>query len=186
MHQALTSGQPAALTQALSGLGGIGKTQLAVEYAYRHATDYALVWWVRAEESVTLASDYANLATALQLPERDASDQAAIAEAVRRWLEQHIGWLLVFDNAEESAVLRPYLPRGTAGMSSSPPGIGPGGVSPVRYPCGCLNGLMRWLFFSKGLRKPTREPLGHLPRCWVIYRSLWNKPVPTLRPLASH
>jgi len=44
MHQALSSGQTAALTQALSGLGGIGKTQLVVEYAYRHAADYVLVW----------------------------------------------------------------------------------------------------------------------------------------------
>src|SRR5215510_13309427 len=89
MHQALSSGQPAALTQALSGLGGIGETQLAVEYAYRHAADYALVWWVRAEEPVTLAADYASLATALQLPEHEASDQTAMVEAVRRWLEQH-------------------------------------------------------------------------------------------------
>ena len=55
----------AALTQAISGLGGVGKTQLAVEYAYRHAGDYAAVWWVRAEEPGPLAADYAALAGAL-------------------------------------------------------------------------------------------------------------------------
>ena len=115
MRQALTSGQPAALVQALSGLGGIGKTQLAVEYAYCHAADYSVVWWVHAEEPVTLAADYGSLAMALQLPGYDAHDQTAMAEAVRHWLEHNTGWLLVFDNAEESVALRPYLPRGTGG-----------------------------------------------------------------------
>ena len=136
MHQALSSGQPAALTQALSGLGGIGKTQLAVEYAYRHAADYALVWWVRAEEPVTLVADYAGLAKELQLPEHEASDQTAMAEAVRRWLEQHTGWLLVFDNAGESAALRSYLPRGTVGhvliTSRNPLWRGVASALPVR------------------------------------------------------
>jgi len=67
------------------------------------------MWWVRAEEPVPLAADYAGLATALQLPEHEASDQPAMAEAVRRWLEQHTGWLLVFDNVEGSVALCSYL-----------------------------------------------------------------------------
>jgi tetratricopeptide (TPR) repeat protein len=115
LRTALTSGTPAALTQAIHGLGGVGKTQLAVEYAYRHATDYELVWWVRSEESATLAAEYARLASALGLPEKDAKEQEAAVQAVRRWLEQNAGWLLVFDNAVEDKMLRPYLPRGNTG-----------------------------------------------------------------------
>ena len=112
---ALTSGQPAALTQAISGLGGVGKTQLAVEYAYRHAADYDVVWWVRAEEPATLAADYASLAGPLDLPQKDEPDQRVVVEAVRRWLGQNAGWLLVFDNARDPTEVRGYLPQAATG-----------------------------------------------------------------------
>ncbi|HIH87224.1 MAG TPA: TIR domain-containing protein, partial [Methanosarcinales archaeon] len=49
LKTALDSGKPAALTQAIHGLGGVGKTQLALEYAYRNAAKYDIVWWVRSE-----------------------------------------------------------------------------------------------------------------------------------------
>lgn len=50
------------ITRALVGIGGIGKTQLAAEYAYRYFDDYTLIWWMRAEEPATLAMDYCSLA----------------------------------------------------------------------------------------------------------------------------
>jgi len=115
LRAALTSGQAAALTQAIHGLGGVGKTQLAIEYAYRHRADYSVVWWVRAEEPAALAGDYAALAAALDLPQKEAREQAVIVEAVRRWLEANTGWLLVFDNAGEPADVREYLPRSAGG-----------------------------------------------------------------------
>jgi len=115
LRAALASGQAAALTQAIHGLGGVGKTQLAIEYAYRHRGDYSLVWWVRAEEPAALAGDYAGMAAALDLQQKDVREQAVVVEAVRRWLEQSTGWLLVFDNAGEPADIRDYLPRSAGG-----------------------------------------------------------------------
>ena len=115
LRAALTSGQAAALTQAIHGLGGVGKTQLAIEYAYRHRADYSVAWWVRAEELAALAGDYAGMAAALDLPQKEAREQAVIVEAVRRWLEANTGWLLVFDNAGEPADVREYLPRSAGG-----------------------------------------------------------------------
>jgi len=115
LRAALASGQAAALTQAIHGLGGVGKTQLAIECAYRHRGDYSLVWWVRAEEPAALAGHYAAMAAALDLPQKDAREQAVIVEAVRHWLEANTGWLLVFDNAGEPADIREYLPRSAAG-----------------------------------------------------------------------
>jgi len=117
LHQALASGERAAFTQtsAITGLGGVGKTQLALEYSYRHAEDYRVVWWVRSEEPAALAADYAGLAGRLNLPEKDSQDQRITVEAVRRWLEENDGWLLVFDNAQEFKDLENFLPRAGSG-----------------------------------------------------------------------
>lgn len=117
LRASLLKGETAALVQprAIHGLGGVGKTQLAVEYAYRHAADYDAVWWVRSEDPTTLASDYAGLAAKLGLPEKDAAEQRLIVEAVKEWLRLNRGWLLIFDNAEDVTLLREYMPRGSAG-----------------------------------------------------------------------
>jgi tetratricopeptide (TPR) repeat protein len=96
-------------------MGGVGKTQLAVEYIYRHMADYRVIWWIRSEELTTMAADYACLAVDLNLPEKDSTDQTEIAKAVKRWLEHNQGWLLIFDNAQNPGEIRNYLPLGGAG-----------------------------------------------------------------------
>ncbi len=101
------------LRQALRGLGVVGKTQLALAYAYRHAADYSVVWWVPSETSP--ATVYAELTRELGLPEADASESDVRVQAIRRWLEQHEGWLLVFDNATEPESVRHYFPQGQSG-----------------------------------------------------------------------
>ena len=115
LHTALASGLPDAWKQALWGMGGVGKTQVAIEYAYRHKAEYEIVWWLRSEEATTLSADYATLATDLDLPEKSLKEQAEIARAVRRWLEHNPGWLLIFDNAQFPGDLQDYLPKGGGG-----------------------------------------------------------------------
>ena len=61
VHERLRSGG-AAVVQALHGMGGVGKTQLALEYAYRYAGSYDLVWWVNAEDAGLVGEQYAALA----------------------------------------------------------------------------------------------------------------------------
>jgi tetratricopeptide (TPR) repeat protein len=96
--------------QALSGLGGIGKTQIAVEYAYRYRNTYRTVLWANADSRNSLISSYVALANDLNLPEKDAEKQDIIVEAVKNWLDAHIQWLLILDNADNVAVVHDFLP----------------------------------------------------------------------------
>jgi len=110
LRTALDSNQPGAWKQAIWGMAGVGKTQIANEYAYRYRDRYKAIWWIRSEEPTILASDYAALSNKLGL-EMDSKDQAIIIGAVRRWLEYNSNWLLIFDNAVKTADVEEYLPR---------------------------------------------------------------------------
>jgi NB-ARC domain-containing protein len=113
LHRHLTRGTPTAVTQvqAISGLGGIGKTQLAIEYAYRYRKSYRFVFWIRAEHLETLITELVSLASLLQLPEQYETDQMKVVRAVKQWLVTHQEWLLIFDNADDLSLLSPFLPQ---------------------------------------------------------------------------
>ena len=95
------------------GLGGVGKTQLAVEYVHRYGDEYDLVWWVPAEQTAPLRSSLAALARTLNIPESTDINRTltAVREALGRGTPYR-RWLLVFDNANRPEELAPYLPRG--------------------------------------------------------------------------
>jgi hypothetical protein len=123
LHHNLIAGETtigvAAITQAIAGLGGVGKTQLALEYCHRHRDDYDLIGWLRADEEPALAADMVQLGREMGLAVDQTTEQAAQVALVRRWLETSdsqaggIRWLLVFDNADTIAPkqLQTYLPR---------------------------------------------------------------------------
>lgn len=112
LHTKLHAEHRVALTQphVVCGLGGIGKTQTALEYAYRFRGDYQAVLWVGAETYETLMLDYRALAQLFQLPEKDSTNQTVVRTAVKRWFECHTSWLLIFDNMEDLELLHAFLP----------------------------------------------------------------------------
>jgi tetratricopeptide (TPR) repeat protein/DNA-binding XRE family transcriptional regulator len=97
---------------AISGLGGIGKTQLALEYAYRYRHHYAATFWLQADTPERLRSELAALAALFHLPERKALDQEQAVRAVKRWFEEHANWLLILDNVEDVTLVSDMIPSG--------------------------------------------------------------------------
>jgi serine/threonine protein kinase len=91
----------------LYGLGGIGKTRLAVEHAWRYGSQYRAVLFVLADSPEALHSGLASLARAnlLDLPERDNPAESEVTAAVLRWLRDNSGWLLILDNVDTKEAL---------------------------------------------------------------------------------
>lgn len=94
----------------LSGLGGIGKTQTAIEYIYRYFQNYSAVFWVDATTLEHITADFLAIAQVLELPEKQKRDQRTIVKAVIHWLDLQSRWLLVLDNVDNVELVKHFLP----------------------------------------------------------------------------
>jgi tetratricopeptide (TPR) repeat protein len=119
LRDQLTTGGPAVIRQppsTLYGLGGVGKTELAVEYAHRYSGDYEIVWWIRAEQEESIRASLVALGQRLGLSEvspelRDYSFRVVI-DALQSG-EPHERWLLIFDDVTRPGIIRRYIPQGS-------------------------------------------------------------------------
>ena len=175
-----------ALAQAISGLGGIGKTQTAVEYAYRYRDKYQAVLWLNAESPLALKAGCGELARLMHLPHpEDDLDQAVLA--LKHWLETQPGWLLVLDNADDPAMLKPFLPDAEHGhiliTSRAQDFQDLGILDPVELPKLPVDGRDRIPPPSvrpRGCRgRGTRRRRASSPASWTGCRSPWSKRRPT-------
>jgi hypothetical protein len=100
-------GEPVAVVP-LQGMGGVGKTQLAVEYAHRHTGDYQLVWWVNADNLTLAITGLVDLAAALSLP--TGGPPATVLRHLWATLDERTDWLLIYDNIDDPASLADLRP----------------------------------------------------------------------------
>src|SRR4051794_30701407 len=110
LRRRLHTGEGTLVVQALYGLVGVGKTQLAQEYAHRYAADYDLVWWIDAEQPVLIPEQLAALTARLELPA--GATVAATVDRLLAELRRRDRWLLIFDNAERPVDIAGYRPGG--------------------------------------------------------------------------
>jgi tetratricopeptide (TPR) repeat protein len=112
LHSNLKGGQAV----ALFGLGGVGKTRLAIEYAWRHKEEYSALLFVGADSPESLRSNLVSLAgpEVLNLAEQAVTEDPVKFAAVLRWLNAHTDWLLILDNVdteEAASAVEDFLPK---------------------------------------------------------------------------
>jgi hypothetical protein len=110
LGRALNQAGTAVLTHAIRGLGGVGKTEIAIEYAYRRRGEYRAAFFLTADSEDAVVSGFAALAETLGLPPEQ--DLRRLAQRVREWFRRSGGWLLILDNVERTKDIEEWIPQG--------------------------------------------------------------------------
>lgn len=115
LHQSLLDDHICILAPPQAEMPGIGLSTLALEYAYTHASDYQVVWWMDAEHLSSMCIEFTQLGKALDMVDQKDDNRFFSIDRIKRRLEQHQGWLLIFDNVPDPSLIPSFLPEQTEG-----------------------------------------------------------------------
>ncbi|KAI1482964.1 P-loop containing nucleoside triphosphate hydrolase protein [Daldinia eschscholtzii] len=126
MQTALADGRTGQISFALYGAGGVGKTQIALQYIYDHLDRYPAIFWMAADSLSTLTQSYVDAAKQLQIePSGSQREQDAVVQSFKSWLsDTSANWIIVYDNVDDLSILRSFWPpthRGTVIITSRDP-----------------------------------------------------------------
>ncbi len=111
LHRVFASEEtPQTRIQALHGMGGIGKTLLAIEYACRHHHEYQAIFWLNATSPELLSAGMLSLADQPGIPAHDDLNEQQRFAAIKQWLQHHDRWLVVLDDLEDFSILDQFIP----------------------------------------------------------------------------
>ncbi|WP_158920278.1 tetratricopeptide repeat protein [Streptomyces broussonetiae] len=103
------------ITQTIHGLGGVGKSRVALEYARKGVADRSLTWWITADSEGSLNHGLATSALAVEPTLSAALDTEQLSAWAMKWLQTHDDWLLILDNVEDHTLARSFTGRFTRG-----------------------------------------------------------------------
>jgi len=113
IYKNFQSREAISLVQSISGLGGVGKTSIALEYAYNHSHEYQTIWWINAENKAVALDSVRQFALAKNIISEEAIEDEVL-EAMKHWFDRNEKWLFIYDNADaEDFVqwLQPFFPQ---------------------------------------------------------------------------
>lgn len=122
IRQMLSKSPPDKRRVSIFGMTGVGKSQLALKFAYNSKDMHENVFFVQATSRQEILEHFEKIYKSLQLPESSSHNQEQKAEDVRQWLIKNPSWIIIFDNVVDAEITKEYLPVGATG--ALPPKIG--------------------------------------------------------------
>lgn len=95
----------------ISGMGGIGKSQLAIEFAFKNKEKYSIVKWFQADDTATILASIEQFLVEAGLPIKDEKENNIVINVMHSWMKSNSEWLFIFDNVESQHTIEKFIPQ---------------------------------------------------------------------------
>ena len=171
IHKKFQSGSYVSRIQLITGMGGIGKTQTAQEYAFRYKHEYDLIVWVNAETTSAIFTSLQRIMVNIGTLDANERNPQTVLKKTKSWMETNDHWLFIFDNVEDFEELERFLPRQLRGHILLTARVAVGNMGELVHGFDVFSEKEAVRFFRKRVRKirddekarELSELLGYFP-----------------------